>query len=578
MLKNDTWVKPYLKKYRGLLITVLILGVITSICGGALMFTSGYTIDKSATRPYNILMIYPAIVLTRAFGIGRPTFKYIERLKSHNWVLKVTSDLRTRLYKTVEQDSSFFSEKYQTGNILGLLSEDIAHLQNLYIRTVFPTIVGLLLCVVITLGLGYFDLWFALLMLLLLLVEAIVIPLASVAIEAGRREYQKSLKNNLYTDLTDNVLGANDWVLSGRKADFKKGTRQAVDKLNASKLKSMNFRWQRDFFLQAVMGLIFIALLVFTNLKFTGTQEMANYSAAFVLAIAPIGDAILPISQGWEEFPVYNDSIKRLNSLHPTPQNWPDQKKLDPKAFDTLDMSNLQFEYDADSPMLIKNFNQKLHRGEKLALIGPSGTGKTTLLQLIVGDLAPQKGAVTVNGINVRALQNERRHLFAFLNQQPFLFNTSIMNNVRLGNEHKSDADIKEAIAQVGMKKLVESLPKGYDTSVQEAGARFSGGEQQRLALARILLQDAPIVLLDEPTVGLDPITENQLLKIIFDTLKDKTIIWVTHHLQGIKNVDQVVFLDKGHIEMQGKPKDLYQTNTHFQNLYKMDQGIWVKN
>ncbi|KJY60520.1 Thiol reductant ABC exporter, CydC subunit [Bombilactobacillus mellifer] len=574
MWKHDTWVKPYLKQYKFLLATVLFLGVLTTFCGGALMFTSGYTIDKSATRPYNILMIYPAILLTRAFGIGRPTFKYIERLRSHNWVLRVTSNLRTRLYQTVEQDAAFFSEKYQSGNILGLLSEDIDHLQNLYLRTVFPTVVGILLVVIITIGIGYFDWWFGLFILLLLLIEVLWAPLLSTSIEAARRERQKTLKDQLYTELTDNILGANDWVLSGRKADFQKTTQTTINQLNASKLISKKFGWQRDFYLQLVLGVIFLVLIVFTNLHFTSTQAQANYVAAFVLAIAPVDETIIPISQGFEEYPMYRDSVKRLNQLHPTPQKLPPQQQLAPADFQTLTIQNLQFEYDATTPVLVRNFNQTIQRGEKLALIGPSGSGKTTLLQLINGDLAPQKGAVLVNQINVRALQNNRQQLFAFLNQQPFLFNTSILNNVRLGNENKSDQQVRDAIAAVKMQDLVESLPQGYDTSVQEAGARFSGGEQQRLSLARILLQDAPIVLLDEPTVGLDPITEHDLLQTIFTVLQDKTIIWVTHHLQGINHVDQVIFWNQGQIEMAGNPQHLYQTNAHFQELYRMDQGI----
>lgn len=574
MWEHDTWVKPYLKQYKFLLATVLFLGVLTTFCGGALMFTSGYTIDKSATRPYNILMIYPAILLTRAFGIGRPTFKYIERLRSHNWVLRVTSNLRTRLYQTVEQDAAFFSEKYQSGNILGLLSEDIDHLQNLYLRTVFPTVVGILLVVIITTGIGYFDWWFGLFVLLLLLIEVLWAPLLSTSIEAARRERQKTLKDQLYTELTDNILGANDWVLSGRKADFQKTTQTTINQLNASKLISKKFGWQRDFYLQLVLGVIFLVLIVFTNLHFTSTQAQANYVAAFVLAIAPVGETIIPISQGFEEYPMYRDSVKRLNQLHPTPQKLPPQQQLAPADFQTLTIQNLQFEYDATTPVLVRNFNQTIQRGEKLALIGPSGSGKTTLLQLINGDLAPQKGAVLVNQINVRALQNNRQQLFAFLNQQPFLFNTSILNNVRLGNENKSDQQVRDAIAAVKMQDLVESLPQGYGTSVQEAGARFSGGEQQRLSLARILLQDAPIVLLDEPTVGLDPITEHDLLQTIFTVLQDKTIIWVTHHLQGINHVDRVIFWNQGQIEMAGNPQHLYQTNTHFQELYRMDQGI----
>ncbi|MBA1395216.1 ATP-binding cassette domain-containing protein, partial [Lactobacillus sp. XV13L] len=135
-----------------------------------------------------------------------------------------------------------------------------------------------------------------------------------------------------------------------------------------------------------VLGIIFIVLLIFTNLCFTNNAERANYVAAFVLAIAPVGETIIPISQGFEEYPTYKDSIIRLNNLHPTPQKLPQQQHLQPENFQKLVLDHLQFEYDADSPVLIKDFHQTINRGEKLALIGPSGTGKTTLLQLINGD------------------------------------------------------------------------------------------------------------------------------------------------------------------------------------------------
>ncbi|NVY96637.1 thiol reductant ABC exporter subunit CydC [Lactobacillus sp. DCY120] len=574
MWKQDTWVKPYLKQYKFLLATVLLLGVLTTVCGGALMFTSGYTIDKSATHPYNILMIYPAILMTRAFGIGRPTFKYIERLRSHNWVLKVTSKLRTRLYQTVEQDAAFFEEKYQSGNLLGLLSEDIAHLQNLYLRTVFPTVVGLLLVVIVTLGIGYFSWQFGLLVGILLLFEALVVPLLSTAVEAGRRTQQKQFKDQLYTNLTDNILGANDWLLSGRKKDFQTATQKTVQELNTSKLSSRQFRWQRDWALQIGLGIIYLVLLVFTNLYFTQNTEAANYTAAFVLALAPVGETIVAISQGFEEYPAYQDSVRRLNNLQPTALTLPAQKQLAVADFQTLELSNLEFEYGTDTPTLVHNFSQTIHRGEKLALIGPSGSGKTTILQLINGDLVPQRGQVELNGINVRQLQENSEPLFSFLNQKPFLFNTSILNNVRLGNEAQSDAAVKAALKAVRLDQTIEALPQGYDTYVQEAGARFSGGERQRIALARILLRDAPIVLLDEPTVGLDAITENALLQTIFEVLADKTIIWVTHHLQGVKHVDQVIFWQHGQVEMAGSPQELMRTNQHFQTLYQMDQGL----
>ncbi|MFH5812023.1 thiol reductant ABC exporter subunit CydC [Companilactobacillus sp. FL22-1] len=572
--KHDTWVKPYIKQYKGLLITALTLGFLTSFCAAALMFTSGYTIDKAATHPVNILLIYVPILLTRAFGIGRPVFKYIERLKSHNWVLRVTSDLRTRLYKTLESDASFFTEHHKTGDIMGLLSEDISHLQNLYLRTIFPSVISYLLTILGSIALGVFNPSFGFFVFLLLFIEVFLVPLASVSIESARRTYQKEVKSKLYVQLTDNVLGVDDWVISGRKNDFKNLASQNIQDLDTSKNKSKSFRRNRDFFLQLIFAAIAICFLIFTNLTMTHNQEQANFVAAVVLAIFPLSDTIIPVSQGFEEWPTYKDSILRLNTIKPVKNSLPKQVSLNPKDFTSLTLDNITFEYDADSPILIKNFSQKIKKGEKLALLGPSGIGKTTILQLILGDLSPQQGQIRINDFDISQVQASREQLFSVLNQKPFLFNTTLMNNVRLGNESRSDAEVKKAIERVGLKDLVESLPDKYNTIVGENGSRFSGGEQERIALARILLQDAPIVLLDEPTVGLDPITENDLLETFFSVLQDKTIIWVTHHLQGIKHVDHVIFMNSDQIEMQGSPKELYQTNEHFKELYQMDQGI----
>ena len=205
VLKTDEWVKPFFKQYKKSLILALTLGFITFFCAGALMFNSGYLISRAASLPENILLIYIPIVLTRAFGIGRPVFRYVERLVSHNWVLKMTSNLRVKLYDSLEQDAVFFKQNHRTGDILGLLSEDINHIQNLYLRTIFPTIIAWLLYVFIVIGIGYFSPFFALAMLLLLGIVVFLLPLWSVIINGARQEQQKQMKNQLYSDLTDNV-------------------------------------------------------------------------------------------------------------------------------------------------------------------------------------------------------------------------------------------------------------------------------------------------------------------------------------------------------------------------------------
>ena len=192
---------------------------------------------------------------------------------------------------------------------------------------------------------------------------------------------------------------------------------------------------------------------------------------------------------------------------------------------------------------------------------------------LIRGDLKPQKGLLTLGGVPTYQFGDAMSHYISVIQQAPYLFHTTILNNVRMANTNKSEEEVWQVLERVGLKKLVEQLPEGLHTMVDEAGLRFSGGERHRMALARILLQDTPIVLLDEPTVGLDPLTEQALIDTFFSQLQDKTVIWITHHLQGIEIMDRVIFIEDGRLEMSGTPADLAQNNARFQQLKAIDEG-----
>lgn len=215
-----------------------------------------------------------------------------------------------------------------------------------------------------------------------------------------------------------------------------------------------------------------------------------------------------------------------------------------------------------------------LKQGEKTALLGPSGAGKSTILSLIQGALAPSKGNITLNDISVQSLQGEISRVVSVFNQRPHLFDTTVLNNIRLGNPDASDEDVYWAARQVKLHDYIQSLPDGYHTSVQETGIRFSGGERQRIALARILPQDAPIVVLDEPTVGLDPKTEKELLSTMFQVLDGKTVLWITHHLAGAEAADRILFLDKGKLAMAGSHQRLLENNPRYSRLYRLDAPV----
>ncbi|WP_025730482.1 thiol reductant ABC exporter subunit CydC [Atopobacter phocae] len=581
-LSEDSWVRPFLAKYRRPLFVAIFLGVCTFICATSLMFTSGYLISKSATRPENILLIYIPIVMTRAFGIGRPVFRYFERLVSHNWVLKMTSKLRLRLYRLLEIDAIFFKHNHQTGDMLGLLSEDINHIQNLYLRTIFPTLVAWSVYVLIVIFLGFFSIPFALLMGLMLLMLMVVLPIWSIVVNGARQEQEKQIKRQLYTDLTDNVLGVSDWIFSGQTDNYLNYHQHSAKALNDVQMELNAINRKRVFIGELWFGLIALLTLIWAGLTFGGQAGgAANWIAAFVLAVFPLIDAYLPLSLAAEETNRYNDSLVHLNRLSEGKDDILDNqaRELTHETLIalqgplTVEVKELVFGY--DNQRLLDDLSITLHPGEKIALLGRSGSGKSTLASILRGDLKPLSGEVTINQVPVHMLGDGIAHYIGFIEQNPHLFHTTIANNLRLARADATTTEMWDVLERVGLKQLVESLDDGLETLVGESGTRFSGGERHRLALARVLLQQSPIIILDEPTVGLDPYTEQQLLKTFFEVLENKTVLWITHHLQGIVHMDQVLFIESGHITINGTPAELSQTHPHYQRLLEMDRGIY---
>lgn len=572
MLKTDHWVKPFLRHYKRTLVLAITLGILTFVCAGGLMFTSGFLISKSATRPENILLVYVPIVLTRGFGIFRPVMRYAERLTSHNWVFKMTSEFRKKMYDSLEQDAVFFNSKYRLGDILGLLSEDVAHIQNLYLRTIFPNFVAWGLYAIIVVSLGILSPAMGLVMLVLFGLIIFALPLWSVVVNGARQEYEKQVKNALYTDLTDNVMGIVDWVFAQRNQEYVDQHLASEHELYATQAALRKFERYRDFLLQVMILLIALALLGWGASRFGGQfGGPANWIAAFVLAIFPLEDALAGLPAAAQETNVYVDSLKRLNALPPVTTSPTSAPQLTAPL--DFQLTDVHYTYPATTKEVLKGVDLQLPAGQKVAILGKSGSGKSTLASLLRGDRVPTAGQLTLAGVAPSELGDQIADFIGVINQAPYLFNTTVLNNLRIGNENASEADVWAVLEQVGLKATIERLPHGLATMVDSAGLRFSGGERHRLALARILLAKTPIVLLDEPTVGLDPVTERAVMNTFFTALQDKTLIWITHHLQGIEAMDRVIFLEDGQLAMDGTPRELAQTNARYRHLKAVDEG-----
>lgn len=578
--EQNQWLRPYLRRYWGRFALIIFLGMLTVLCASALMFTSGFLISKSAARPENILMVYVPIVLVRTFGIGRAVVHYVERLVGHDAVLRILSKMRVRLYRILEPQALFIRSRFRTGDVLGVLADDIEHLQNVYVRTIFPSIIAIVMYAAGIAALGWFDLPFALLMALYIAVLVFILPWISLWFTRRKHRLMKQERSGLYRKLTDAVLGMSDWVISGRASHF-------VDSYEADEARVARIdrdlriwaRW-RTLIAQSVVGLTVITMVYWAGSQAADGNMPAVMIAAFGLVVFPLMDAFLPVSEAVEKLPQYEDSLERLSGMGEAPveQAVGSAANVKPELLQQaresthIRLDQVSFRHAESASLTINGVSLDIPQGKKIALIGRSGAGKSTLSTLIQGAVVPESGSVMINNVRADEYGEHIPEILSVLNQRPHLFDTTVANNIRLGRRSASDEEIRQVAEQVKLNTLIASLPKGYDTAMMETGQRFSGGERQRIALARVLLQRTPVVILDEPTVGLDPKTERELLATMFETMKGKSLIWITHHLVGVEQMDEIVFIENGQVEMRGSHAELMEQYPRYRNLYHLDR------
>ncbi|MBE7681876.1 thiol reductant ABC exporter subunit CydC [Paenibacillus sp. P13VS] len=602
---KSSWISTYVVQYRWRFAGVIALGTCAACCAVLLLFTSGFLISKSALRPENILMVYVPIVGVRAFGIFRAVFRYAERLAGHDAVLRVLADQRVKLYRILEPQALFLRSRMQTGDVLGALAEDVERLQDIYLRTVFPAITALILYGAAVISFGTVDLGFALWMGLYLLFLIGLLPSITLKITWKQKVRLKKENSHLYARLTDGVLGLGDWLASGRAAEFVRLQEEGEERADSVRRSLRRWTRWRDLIAQCVIGLMVVSVTLWAGSQAAAGQLPTVMIAAFVLVLFPLTEALLPVSDAVERIPEYRESLDRLQHLEGkghapdatsgrgetvqateapsesaemTNRSW-DQRirlRIPPKLRADIRIDHVSYRYASENAHAIQGVSLHLPQGKRLAILGRSGGGKSTLLKLIQGALLPSAGEVLINDQPVQTLGDNVPDVIAVLNQNPHLFDTTVANNLRIGRPHATDEEIRRVADQVGLSGLIESLPQGYNTPMLETGMRFSGGERQRIALARVLLRETPVVIFDEPTVGLDPVTERALMRTILDSMQGKTMIWVTHHLIGAEQMDEVIFMENGQIAMQGSHEQLLAREERYRRLVELDRPGWA--
>lgn len=566
----------------GKLLFALMLSVVSYLFAGALMFTSGYMISLAATIPLSVLALHVPSIFVRIFGIGKPPLQYAYRLNSHDWVLKMTSRLRLCLYDSLRKKTSVTQSREKTSRVLSMLTDDIGHAQDIILRGVLPVALSSTVAIIIVVLAGALSPALGLALLLLLMLACVIVPVATATINTKMLGELKDKNNKLYDAITDNASGITDWVVSGRRKDFIDVQMSLFKEKSAIESRIRRYRRICAFVSQVIFCLCILAILIWAALTFAPAMQNvhaygdiaapeglanwianiapvnsqaypANWIAAFALCFFPLIEVFSQVELGTETLKQQKQSVDKLisymgpsaklhiNDIDKVSNAIKDDTDREVRGPD-IEIRSLGFSY--GNNQVLDDFNLSVPYGEKIAIVGKSGAGKTTLVSLIHGDLEPCSGTVAIAGKNACSYAENMHEVVGILGQFPYLFDMSMRENLRIAKPSATDEELLQALNLVGLSQTIDGLEEGLDTQMSENGMRFSGGERHRIALARLFLADQPIIVLDEPFANLDARTEEGVLDVLFDLFSNKTLIIVTHNTASLDRFDRVISLE----------------------------------
>jgi ATP-binding cassette, subfamily C, bacterial CydC len=521
------------------------LGAATVLCGVGLMATAGYLISRAAERPA-VLSLTVAIVCVRFFGLARPLARYFERLASHDLALRVLVRARVRVYECVEPLAPAQLEGYRRGDLLSRMVADVDSLQNLHLRGVGPPLVALLAGAVSVAVTAAILPAAALVLAAGLLIGGIAVPALGGALGRRAGRLEAAARGELSAELVEAVGSAPELAVYGREAERLGRLREADLALVRVARRAALADGAGDGLRLLLTGMTVAGVLaVAVSADGTGNLDRVLIAMLALLALASF-EAVQPLSQAVRELAETIAAGRRLLELtdrEPAVAD-PDEPAPMPSGPFEVALEGVRARYSPDEPPAVEGVDLRLEPGRRIALVGPTGAGKTTVTNLLVRFLDPEAGRVRLGGRDLREYRQEDvRRSIGVAGQDSHLFSTTIRENVRLGREDATDDEIAEALRRARILDWVRTLPEGWDTLVGEDGRELSGGQRQRLVVARALLADPSVLVLDEPTAHLDPPTAERLIEDVLDAATDRTVLLITHRSEGLHRMDGIVAL-----------------------------------
>jgi thiol reductant ABC exporter CydC subunit len=516
--------------------------------GVALITTAGYLISRAAEQP-PILSLTMTVVAVRFFALARPLARYLERLVSHDDALRALGRIRAGFYERIEPLAPAQLEGYRRGELLGRMVGDVDSLQGLYLRGLVPPLVALALgAASVGVTAAVLPAAAAILAVGLVLV-GLIVPLLAGAVNraAGRR--QAPARAELTAELVELLRGAPELVVYGREEETLARVRSRSRELARLGRRDALAAGLAGALSTLIAGLTVAGVLaVAVSAHATGTLDRVLVATLALLALASF-ESVASLQEAARELSSTLAAGRRVLELmdrEPAVQD-PAEPLPPPSGPSTVALEQVTVRYAPREAPALNGFDLRLDPGRRIALVGSSGAGKTTVTNLLLRFLDPEEGRVTLAGRDARDLrQRDVRATFAVAGQNAHVFGSTIRANLSLARPSATDDELWDVLRRARLAAWVSSLPDGLETLVGEEGTQLSGGQRQRLTLARALLSEAPVLLLDEPTAHLDPETADALVRDVFAAADGRSVLLITHRPEGLELADEVVTLDGG--------------------------------